>query len=68
MLLFRSAGIGQNIQEVLAALFGSETTGNLGLDFDHAKITLRLVIVKRNGKIRNCSAPPKNRDFGRLHE
>ena len=51
MMLFRGVGIGQNIQEILATFFGSETPGNLGLDFDHAKVTLSLIIVKRNGKI-----------------
>ena len=56
MMFFRSGGIGQNMQEVKAAFFGTETTGNLGLDFDHAKVALRLIIVKRNGKISDKQA------------
>src|SRR5260221_4396051 len=32
-------------------MFGTEATGNLLLDFDHPKISLCLVIVKRNRKI-----------------
>src|SRR5260221_12978805 len=32
-------------------MFGTEATGNLLLDFDHPKISLRLVVVKRNRKI-----------------
>ena len=50
-MFFRGAGIGQDIQEVLATFFGTETTGNFGLDLDHVKIALRLVIVKRNIEI-----------------
>ena len=51
MMLFGRADIGQNIQEILATFSGPEATGNLGFDFDHAKVTLRLVIIKRDGKI-----------------
>ena len=50
-MLFLRGGIGQNIQEVKAVFFGTETTGNLRLDFDHAKVALRLIIVKWNSKI-----------------
>ncbi len=51
MMLFGGAGIGQNMEEVLTAFIGTKTTGNLGLDLNHAKITLRLIIVKRDGEI-----------------
>ena len=32
-------------------VFGTETPGDLLLNFDHPQISLRLVVVKRHGKI-----------------
>ena len=45
-MLSGCAYIGHDLQEILGAGFRTEATGNLGLDFDHAEITLRLIVVK----------------------
>ena len=50
-MLFGGGGIGENVEEVRATVIGTKTTGNLSFDLNHAKITLRLIIVERNGEI-----------------
>ena len=50
-LLFSSTGIGQDIEEITAAIEGTKTAGNLGLYFDHAKVALRLIVFKRNSEV-----------------
>ena len=50
-LLFGGTDVRHDIQIVLSTGFASETSGNLAFDFDHANIPLRLIIVKRNGKV-----------------
>ena len=36
---------------MLRAAFRTEAAGDLGLDLNHAQIALRLIVVKRNGKV-----------------
>ena len=50
-LLAQSRKITADAAEYCHPLFGAETAGDLLLDFDHAKIALRLVVVKRDRKI-----------------
>ena len=49
-LLSGRTNIGHDFQEVLGTGFGPEATGDFGLDFNHAQIALRLIVVKRNVK------------------
>src|SRR5258708_27502788 len=50
-LLAQSRKVTADAAEHGHSLFGAETPGDLLLDFDHAQISLRLVVVKRDRKI-----------------
>ena len=50
-LLFRSANVGHDVKKITSALISAEAAGNLGLDLDHAQVTLRLIVVKRDGEL-----------------
>src|SRR5258707_7649803 len=50
-LLAQSRKVTADEAEHCHSLFGAETPGDLLLDFDHPKISLRLVIVKWDRKI-----------------
>src|SRR5260370_41092767 len=50
-LLAQSRKVTADTAEHGHSLFGAETPGDLLLDFDHAQISLRLVVVKRDRKI-----------------
>ncbi len=50
-LLAQSRKVTADAAEHCHSLFGAETPGDLLLDFDHPKISLRLVIVKWDRKI-----------------
>ena len=46
-----STDVRHNIKIFNSTVKSSETTGNLGFDFDIANITFSLIGVKRNGKV-----------------
>src|SRR5712691_91669 len=50
-LLAQSRKVTEDAAEYCHPLFGAEATGDLLLDFDHAQISLRLVVVKRHREI-----------------
>ena len=50
-LLFCSADIGYDAEEITSAMVSTETTGNLGFDLDHTQVALRLIVVKRDCEI-----------------
>src|SRR5260370_7073128 len=50
-LLAQSRKVTADAAEHRDPLFGAEAPGDLLLDFDHAQISLRLIVVKRDRKI-----------------
>jgi hypothetical protein len=50
-LLAQSRQVTADAAEHSHPIFGAEASGDLLLDFDHAQISLRLVVVKWDGKI-----------------
>src|SRR5947199_2688351 len=51
LLLAQGRKVTADATEHRHPVFGTETPGDLLLDFDHPQISLRLVIVKRHSKI-----------------
>lgn len=50
-LLFCSADIGHDAEEITSAMVSAEAAGNLGFYLDHTQVALRLIVVKRDGEI-----------------
>ena len=43
--------IRHDLEEVSGSFFRAETTGDLSLHLDHAKIAFSLIVVKRNSEV-----------------